>query len=168
MPAFSTSITDELHDASTFLISKLACSSHHIKAGSLYSNQNIAPSSSFHLFSQSKIDLPDFPYKHIPHQASTFSDLPTSPHCIISIRTPTQVLVISRGHTAWTRHKVPKTISRSWPASTTMTCAAFDQNTQTFYFLDNWKRVLKISVKDNKVCHHPVKDIVKDIHGLPY
>lgn len=122
----------------------------------------------FSPFSRAKIDLPDFPYKQIRHNATAFSELPTSPHCIVSIRTPNEVLVISKGQTAWTRHKVLKTICHSWPATTRMSCAGFDHKTQAFYYLHNLKHALKYSVKDNKVYPHPVDDIVKDIHGLPF
>nr|GEU53850.1 hypothetical protein [Tanacetum cinerariifolium] len=83
--------------------------------------------------------------------------------------TPNEVLVVSKGQTAWTRHKVPKTICHSWPATTTMSCAGFDHKTQAFYYLDNLKRFLKYSVKDNKGYPHPVNDIAKDIHdALPF
>nr|GEW65390.1 F-box domain-containing protein [Tanacetum cinerariifolium] len=113
----------------------------------------------FSPFSRAKIDLPDFPINEIQHHASAFFDLPTSPHCIISIRTPNEVFVISKGQTTWTRCKVPETVSSLWPATTIMTCAGFDHKTQNFYYLDNWKHILKFSVKDCKVINHPVNDI---------
>nr|GFA55329.1 F-box domain-containing protein [Tanacetum cinerariifolium] len=53
----------------------------------------------FSPFSRAKIDLPDFPMNEIQHHATVFSDLPTSPHCIVSIRMPTEVFVISKGQT---------------------------------------------------------------------
>ncbi|PWA68974.1 UDP-Glycosyltransferase superfamily protein [Artemisia annua] len=122
-------------------------------------------------FSRAKILLPDFPINQIQHHATAFSALPTSAHCIVSIRTPHEVFVISKGQTTWARHEVPNDISCLWPATTTttMTCAGFDRKTQTFYYLDNWKCVLKFSIKDCKVANHPVNDIVKDIHdALPF
>ncbi|PWA45063.1 F-box domain-containing protein [Artemisia annua] len=122
----------------------------------------------FSPFSQSKIDLPHFPYKHIRQHATAFSDLPTSPHCLVFIGTPNEVLVIARGQTTWTRRKVPKTISRLWPASTIWTHAGYDHKTQTFYYFEDWERVLRYSVKDNKVYKHPVNDVVKDIYTLPF
>nr|XP_043637372.1 uncharacterized protein LOC122608343 [Erigeron canadensis] len=105
----------------------------------------------FNPFSLAKIALPDFPHKQIDGHVATFSDVPTSPHCIVSIVNSTdenyvEVNFISRGENAWTKYKERKPESLSHPIVTT----TFDKESQTFYYADAGKYLLTFSVKDGK------------------
>ncbi|PWA44686.1 F-box domain-containing protein [Artemisia annua] len=119
----------------------------------------------FSPFSRAKIVLPHLPCKQFTRHPAAFSSLPTSPHCIVSVMTPNEVIVISKGESAWTRHKVPKSIRLCTDKCSIVTFAAFDHNSRTFYYVDDyWPKVLTFSVKDNKVNPYPREDA----HKLPF
>ncbi|KAL4558711.1 hypothetical protein LXL04_036912 [Taraxacum kok-saghyz] len=66
----------------------------------------------FSPFSLAKITLPDFPHKQVNKHVAAFSDVPTSPDCIISVINRideffVKVNVISKGQTSWTPYKIP-------------------------------------------------------------
>ncbi|XP_071720197.1 uncharacterized protein [Rutidosis leptorrhynchoides] len=110
-------------------------------------------------FTLAKITLPDLPNNdNIYGHVAAFSDVPTSPHCVISIfkRVPEheliEVNVICKGQRVWTQHKVCTPCNNLWASFCTISGAIFDHKTQTFYYVDSEIQyyVLKVSsVKDD-------------------
>ncbi|PWA84523.1 F-box domain-containing protein [Artemisia annua] len=105
----------------------------------------------FSPFSLAKITLPNFPHQEIEGHVASFSDIPTSPHCIVSILNRIndsddfELHVISKGQSVWTHYNVEKGRLRSNVAG-----ATFDHKTQTFHYLDDKKYLLTFSVNEKK------------------
>ncbi|KAI3678856.1 hypothetical protein L6452_38160 [Arctium lappa] len=98
-----------------------------------------------------KIRLPDFPHRRFDGHVASFSDVPTSPDCIVTVINRVNVLavevnVISKGQKSWTKHVVP----HNKGLSTMITAAMFDGKSRTFYYMDDAKSLLLFSVNDKK------------------
>ncbi|KAI3678857.1 hypothetical protein L6452_38161 [Arctium lappa] len=99
-------------------------------------------------FSLAKISLPDFPHDRFDDHVASFSDVPTSPDCIVSVinradEATVEVHVISKGETSWTRHVVA---NNKGP----IIGATFVGKKRTFHYLDNANSLLTFSVNENK------------------
>ncbi|XP_024980963.1 F-box/kelch-repeat protein At1g57790-like [Cynara cardunculus var. scolymus] len=118
----------------------------------------------------SKISLPEFPHHCFDGHVASFSDVPTSPNCIVAVInradvSQVEVNVIAKGEKSWTQHMVPKFRGMS----TAFTAATFIDKKQTFYFMDNANSLLSFSLKDKKwKPYQIVTGKSKDMETLPY
>ncbi|XP_071738200.1 F-box/kelch-repeat protein At1g57790-like [Rutidosis leptorrhynchoides] len=122
-------------------------------------------------FSVSKIVLPSFPHKQLENHTAAFSDVPTSPNCIVCVINPIddlffEVNLIYKGKNEWTQHK----INRTYSFISNVFAATFDDKEKCFYFQDNKNSVVTFSVIDKKSADYMIVsgDSSKDIETLPY
>nr|XP_043638370.1 F-box protein At3g56470-like [Erigeron canadensis] len=126
-------------------------------------------------FSLAKIALPDFPHNQIEGHDAAFSDLPTSPNCMVAVLNAIdhdffEMNIISKGQTEWTQYKISRRTPNLYLTSN-LTVATFNRESEEFNFTDTIKYTLTFSAKDKNWKPYNIVPATyenKHIPGLPF